>query len=125
MQDEGLRFLCSKAEIIDELETTLPHWMKARSWYPPFVHVLKFHPSTNYDVNLNALWNNIGLMENNLLNAQQETRLRVEEIEDRVGDEVVATASDLYGYIMWPSHHGIHSLHSCVLYVRVQFLHIT
>jgi hypothetical protein len=43
-QDEGLRFLASKAEIIDELEATLPAWIKARAWFPPFVHILKFHP---------------------------------------------------------------------------------
>jgi hypothetical protein len=40
-QDEGLRFLCSKAEIIDELETTLPKWVKSKAWYPPFIHILK------------------------------------------------------------------------------------
>lgn len=43
-QDEGLRFLHSKAEIIDELEATLPGWLKARAWFPPFIHILKFHP---------------------------------------------------------------------------------
>jgi hypothetical protein len=43
-QDEGLRFLSSKAEIIDELEATLPSWIKPRAWFPPFVHILKFHP---------------------------------------------------------------------------------
>lgn len=40
-QDEGLRFLCSKAQIIDELEATLPRCIKAGAWYPPFVHILK------------------------------------------------------------------------------------
>lgn len=34
-------------------------------------------------VNLNSVWSGIGLMENNLLGANQETRLRVEELEDR------------------------------------------
>jgi hypothetical protein len=34
-------------------------------------------------VNLNSVWSGMGLMENNLLGAQQETRLRVEELEDR------------------------------------------
>jgi len=43
-KDEGLRFLTSKAEIIDELEATLPGWLKARAWFPPFIHILKFHP---------------------------------------------------------------------------------
>lgn len=36
-------------------------------------------------VNLNSVWSGMGLMENNLLGAQQETRLRVEELEDRWG----------------------------------------
>lgn len=34
-------------------------------------------------VNLNSVWSGMGLMENNLLGAQHETRLRVEELEDR------------------------------------------
>lgn len=34
-------------------------------------------------VNLNSVWSGMGLMENNLLGAQQETRLRVEELEDK------------------------------------------
>lgn len=49
-QDEGLRFLTSKAEIIDELETTLPKWVRSKSWYPPFVHILKLHPDSTYEV---------------------------------------------------------------------------
>ena len=42
-ENEGLRFLCSKAEVIDEIETTVPQWVKDRNpgWYPAFVHVLK------------------------------------------------------------------------------------
>ncbi|WIA29571.1 hypothetical protein OEZ86_012064 [Tetradesmus obliquus] len=83
-QDEGLRFLCSKAEIIDELETTLPDWLRSPAWHPPFVHILKFHPDSTYEVSLSNVWSGIGLMENNLLGAQQETRCRVEELEDRV-----------------------------------------
>ncbi|KAI8473618.1 MAG: hypothetical protein J3K34DRAFT_518899 [Monoraphidium minutum] len=82
-QDEGLRFLASKAEIIDELEATLPGWLKARAWFPPFIHILKFHPDSTYEVNLNSLWSGIGLMETNLLNAQEETRRRVEDMEER------------------------------------------
>lgn len=34
-------------------------------------------------VNLNSVWSGIGVMENNLLGAAAETRLRVEELEDR------------------------------------------
>ena len=40
--------------------------------YPPFVHVLKVHPSSPFEVNLNSVWSGMGLMENNLLNAWVE-----------------------------------------------------
>lgn len=42
-ENEGLNFLCSKAEVIDELETTVPDWVKAKNpgWYPAYVHILK------------------------------------------------------------------------------------
>ena len=84
-QDEGLRFLVSKAESIDELETTLPRWLRPASWYPPFVGVLKFGPGARgFEVSLDKMWSGIGSMESNLLNAQGETRLRVESIEERL-----------------------------------------
>lgn len=50
LQDEGLRLLHSKAEIIDELEATLPQWLRSRTWYPAFVHILKIHPDATYEV---------------------------------------------------------------------------
>lgn len=50
LQDEGLRLLHSKAEIIDELEATLPQWVRSRTWYPAFVHILKIHPDATYEV---------------------------------------------------------------------------
>jgi hypothetical protein len=43
-ENAGLRAVVSKAQIIDELEDSLPGWVKrsgAPKWYPPFVHVLK------------------------------------------------------------------------------------
>lgn len=39
--DQGLRFLSSRAQIIDELESTLPRWLIPKGAYPPFVHILK------------------------------------------------------------------------------------
>lgn len=42
-------------------------------------------------VNLNSVWSGIGLMENNLLGAQHETRLRVEELEDRCAHREAAS----------------------------------
>lgn len=50
LQDEGLRLLHSKAEIIDELEATLPQWVRSHTWYPAFVHILKIHPDATYEV---------------------------------------------------------------------------
>lgn len=53
MADEKLWNLCSKAQIIDELETTLPRFVTSK-WDAPYIHVLKTAPRK--DVNLNALW---------------------------------------------------------------------
>ena len=41
-ENADLTFTCSRAQIIDELETTLPHWLRKRNpqWYPKFVHIL-------------------------------------------------------------------------------------
>jgi len=50
LQDEGLRLLHSKAEIIDELEATLPSWVRSVTWYPAFVHIIKIHPDATYEV---------------------------------------------------------------------------
>jgi hypothetical protein len=44
-------------------------------------------------VNLNSVWSGIGLMENNLLGAQHETRLRVEELEDRCAQPQAASTN--------------------------------
>jgi len=42
-ENEGLRFLTSKAGVIDELEYTMPRWLKRRNpgWYPPYMHILR------------------------------------------------------------------------------------
>ena len=45
-QNEGLRMLCSKAQAIDELESTIPAWVEA--WFPglfpAYLHVLRVDP---------------------------------------------------------------------------------
>ena len=41
--DDGTKYLCSKAQLIDELEASLPGWVRRPSWYPQFVHLLKVH----------------------------------------------------------------------------------
>lgn len=53
MADERLWNLCSKAQIIDELETTLPKFITSR-WDAPYIHVLTASPRK--DVSLNKLW---------------------------------------------------------------------
>ena len=42
-ENEGLRFLTSKAAVIDELEFTMPRWIKNRNpdWYPAYIHILR------------------------------------------------------------------------------------
>ncbi|KAL3131635.1 hypothetical protein ABBQ38_007932 [Trebouxia sp. C0009 RCD-2024] len=61
-ENEGLRFLCSKAEVIDEIESTVPQWVKDRnpSWYPAYVHVLKVNPESADEVEMDAMWSRLG-----------------------------------------------------------------
>nr|BAK18929.1 transient receptor potential channel [Chlamydomonas reinhardtii] len=83
--DEGLRYLIYKAEVIDELESTLPKWLMMRpAWYPHFVHVLKVSPRSTYEINLNSVWSGMSSLQSSLMNAQQETRLRVEALESKM-----------------------------------------
>jgi hypothetical protein len=39
--DDGTKYLCSKAQLIDELEASLPGWVRRPAWYPQFVCLLK------------------------------------------------------------------------------------
>ncbi|GIL53385.1 hypothetical protein Vafri_9025 [Volvox africanus] len=82
--DEGLRYLIYKAEVIDELESTLPPWLMRSAWFPHFVHVLKVSPRSTYEINLNSVWSGMSTLQSSLMNAQQETRLRVEALEAKV-----------------------------------------
>ncbi|GLI67207.1 hypothetical protein VaNZ11_011131, partial [Volvox africanus] len=82
--DEGLRYLIYKAEVIDELESTLPAWLMRSAWFPHFVHVLKVSPRSTYEINLNSVWSGMSTLQSSLMNAQQETRLRVEALEAKV-----------------------------------------
>ena len=58
-EHEALKLLLYKAEIIDELEATLPRWLENRfrnQWYPRHIHVLRIDPSKLERVDLGALW---------------------------------------------------------------------
>jgi hypothetical protein len=39
--EDGTKYLKGKAQLIEELESTLPDWVRQPHWYPPFVHMLK------------------------------------------------------------------------------------
>ena len=39
--------------------------------------IWQVHPNSTYEINLNSVWSGIGLMENNLLNANQVRGLRL------------------------------------------------
>jgi hypothetical protein len=68
---------CTCAQIIDELESTLPRWVQGPSWHPPFLHLLKLHPEATYEVSLSSVWSGIGAIERNLLGGQAEVALQV------------------------------------------------
>jgi len=58
-EHEALKLLLHKAQVIDELEATLPRWLENRyeaEWYPRHIHVLRIDPDRIDKVDLNALW---------------------------------------------------------------------
>jgi hypothetical protein len=54
--DDGTKFLCSKAELIDELESSLPSFMRGDDWYPAHIHILKVNPDSRDRVQAGKLW---------------------------------------------------------------------
>mmetsp|Transcript_6515 Transcript_6515/g.18757 ORF Transcript_6515/g.18757 Transcript_6515/m.18757 type:complete len:521 (-) Transcript_6515:416-1978(-) len=52
---DGTKFLCSKAQLIDELEASLPDWIRSDSWYPPYIHFLRVNPVSSKAVE-SMLW---------------------------------------------------------------------
>ncbi len=58
-EHEALKLLLHKAQVIDELESTLPRWLEDRfeaEWYPKHIHVLRIDPDRVDRVDLDALW---------------------------------------------------------------------
>lgn len=50
-QKQGERFLCGRAELVDELETAAPAWLRRRNaaaWNPAWVHFLKVSATNNH-----------------------------------------------------------------------------
>lgn len=81
MEDEHLWNLCSKAQIIDELETTMPSWL-IRRWNPPYVHILKLGPKKA--VNLDSLWDRLDLTESRLVSTSKEMSQKISEMERKI-----------------------------------------
>ena len=62
-EHEALKMLLHKAQIIDELEATLPRWLEdkyEKVWYPHHIHVLRIDPDRVERVDLSGLWSSSG-----------------------------------------------------------------
>ncbi|GAX81542.1 hypothetical protein CEUSTIGMA_g8970.t1 [Chlamydomonas eustigma] len=82
MAEEGSRLQFSKAQIIDELESTLPGLFHHSTWYPSFVHVLKVQPGSALDINLGSIWSSLGTMETHLIHEHEETALKLKRVHE-------------------------------------------
>lgn len=81
MENEQVWNLCSKAQIIDELETSLPKWI-VRRWNPTYVHILKISPRK--EVDMSSLMDRLDVTEGTLFNTSQELSVKMTEMERRV-----------------------------------------
>ncbi|KAK9917231.1 hypothetical protein WJX75_002125 [Coccomyxa subellipsoidea] len=82
-ENAGLRAILSKAQITDELENTLPGWLKRQGgnrWYPAYIHILKLAPSQRGELSAEALWAEHG----DLLDSSEEVRIRVRALEAKM-----------------------------------------
>lgn len=58
---EGTKMLLNKAQIVDELETTLPRWMEDRLMgSPDFIHILRIDPDRLDKPDLGCMWETSG-----------------------------------------------------------------
>lgn len=92
MEDEHLWNLCSKAQIIDELETTMPRWLLER-WNPPFIHILKLKPKSS--INLNRLWDRLDMTESRLVSSNKEMSVKLESMEERITKRYIIKQLDI------------------------------
>jgi len=92
MEDEHLWNLCSKAQIIDELETTMPSWL-IRKWNPTYVHILKLGPKKA--VNLDSLWDRLDLTETRLVSTSKEMTLKINDMERKILRRLEFLSSEL------------------------------
>ncbi|KAH7624961.1 putative Transient receptor potential cation channel subfamily V member 3 [Nannochloris sp. 'desiccata'] len=89
-QHEALKLLLHKAQVIDELEATLPRWLEDRyeaEWYPRHIHVLRIDPDRIDRVDLDALWapqqntGDAGKSESSGWGNEQHVVARLDEIQ--------------------------------------------
>mmetsp|Transcript_7673 Transcript_7673/g.13270 ORF Transcript_7673/g.13270 Transcript_7673/m.13270 type:complete len:516 (+) Transcript_7673:114-1661(+) len=82
-KDDTVRLTLHKAQIIDELATTLPKWLKRREWTPPFIHCLsQVHPvSAAFEPAVTEVMSG---MEAKLLNSNQDMQARLDVLQTRV-----------------------------------------
>ncbi|DBA86726.1 TPA: hypothetical protein ACH3X2_005431 [Trebouxia sp. C0005] len=98
--NEGLRFLCSKAEVIDEIETVVPWWVKSRNpeWYPAYIHVLKVNPESADEVEMDSMWSRIGgNREESILDDKTELNVKLAKITKQL--EALQAAMHMQGKI--------------------------
>lgn len=81
MENERLWSLCSKAQIVDELETTIPKWL-IRRWNPAYVHILKIRP--RHEIDMSSLMQRLDLSEDSLVSTTKEIALKTKELERNV-----------------------------------------
>ncbi|KAL0035205.1 hypothetical protein WJX79_005983 [Trebouxia sp. C0005] len=82
-ENEGLRFLTSKAGVIDELEYTMPRWLKRRNpgWYPPYVHILRVNPESADEVEMDSMWTRHGAHPgDSILNDKSELNVKLTKL---------------------------------------------
>ncbi|KAL4440082.1 hypothetical protein ABPG75_003083 [Micractinium tetrahymenae] len=80
-ENEGLRMLLSKAQAIDELESTIPGWIERLfpGLYPHYLHVLRVDPDKLDAVRLDKLWAEGGDDEETTLLGEPQAGCRNED----------------------------------------------
>lgn len=81
MENERLWNLCSKAQIIDELETTIPKWF-VKKHNPAYVHILKLRP--RHEIDMSSLMQRLDTTEDSLLSTTKEISVKTTELERNV-----------------------------------------
>ncbi|GMH44122.1 hypothetical protein BSKO_12056 [Bryopsis sp. KO-2023] len=81
MEEEQAWGLCSKAQIIDELETALPSFI-TQKWNPKFLHILKVSPRK--EVLVDTLWTKLGMAEDKMEGSAKDTVAKLSRFQNKV-----------------------------------------